>query len=162
MTLGGLPHSEIPVSSAASASTGPFAAWPRPSSAPSAKASTVCPSLRSPLWIVPRSHPGRTLRLGRVGPIRAPRYSQWFLPLRRPHAGRSEVVITPADGAAGPFTCQGTWWSRGGSNPEPPPCKGGALPVELRPRPVGAPGLEPGTSALSGPRSNQLSYAPRP
>ena len=27
--------------------------------------------------------------------------------------------------------------------------------------PVGAPGLEPGTSALSGPRSNQLSYAPR-
>jgi hypothetical protein len=54
-------------------------------------------------------------------------------------------------------------WSRGGSNPEPPPCKGGALPVELRPHrngPVGAPGLEPGTSALSGPRSNQLSYAP--
>ncbi len=63
-----------------------------------------------------------------------------------------------------PFGCQGAWqWSRGGSNPEPPPCKGGALPVELRPRPrwpVGAPGLEPGTSALSGPRSNQLSYAP--
>jgi hypothetical protein len=28
------------------------------------------------------------------------------------------------------------------------------------PREVGAPGLEPGTSALSGPRSNQLSYAP--
>ncbi len=25
---------------------------------------------------------------------------------------------------------------------------------------MGAPGLEPGTSALSGPRSNQLSYAP--
>ena len=39
--------------------------------------------------------------------------------------------------------------------------------TELRARPdvsaplgVGAPGLEPGTSALSGPRSNQLSYAP--
>jgi hypothetical protein len=28
------------------------------------------------------------------------------------------------------------------------------------PGPVGAPGLEPGTSALSGPRSDQLSYAP--
>jgi hypothetical protein len=28
------------------------------------------------------------------------------------------------------------------------------------PSQVGAPGLEPGTSALSGPRSNQLSYAP--
>ena len=65
-----------------------------------------------------------------------------------------------------PLRCQGAQvgrWSRGGSNPEPPPCKGGALPVELRPQPlgpVGAPGLEPGTSALSGPRSNQLSYAP--
>jgi hypothetical protein len=58
-------------------------------------------------------------------------------------------------------------WSRGDSNPGPPPCKGGALPAKLRPlaRPdaplVGAPGLEPGTSVLSGPRSNHLSYAPR-
>jgi hypothetical protein len=85
-------------------------------------------------------------------------------------------------------------WSRGDSNPGPPPCKGGALPAKLRPRVapllprrttrstawppsarhgrpqqgvtagrdgwVGAPGLEPGTSALSGPRSNRLSYAP--
>ena len=62
-------------------------------------------------------------------------------------------------------------WSRGDSNPGPPPCKGGALPAKLRPPPetplpdrcrsVGAPGLEPGTSVLSGPRSNQLSYAPQ-
>ena len=59
-------------------------------------------------------------------------------------------------------------WSRGDSNPGPPPCKGGALPAKLRPLTrkvaltsrVGAPGLEPGTSALSGPRSNHLSYAP--
>ena len=59
-------------------------------------------------------------------------------------------------------------WSRGDSNPGPPPCKGGALPTKLRPpkpKPlthplVGAPGLEPGTSALSGPRSDHLSYAP--
>jgi hypothetical protein len=59
-------------------------------------------------------------------------------------------------------------WSRGDSNPGPPPCKGGALPAKLRPPVsavpppggVGAPGLEPGTSALSGPRSNHLSYAP--
>jgi hypothetical protein len=35
------------------------------------------------------------------------------------------------------------------------------VPVSRSPREVvGAPGLEPGTSALSGPRSNQLSYAP--
>ena len=53
-------------------------------------------------------------------------------------------------------------WSRGDSNPGPPPCKGGALPAKLRPPGgVGAPGLEPGTSALSGPRSHHLSYAPR-
>ena len=37
------------------------------------------------------------------------------------------------------------------------------LPSDLYPLPsklVGAPGLEPGTSSLSGTRSNQLSYTP--
>jgi hypothetical protein len=73
--------------------------------------------------------------------------------------------------------CRPPRWSRGDSNPGPPPCKGGALPAKLRPRAhgsltrpprrrsslgVGAPGLEPGTSALSGPRSDHLSYAPKP
>ncbi len=28
---------------------------------------------------------------------------------------------------------QSAWWSRGDSNPRHPPCKGGALPTELRP-----------------------------
>jgi hypothetical protein len=53
-------------------------------------------------------------------------------------------------------------WRRSGSNRQPPACKAGALPVELRPRPkqVGALGFEPRTSALSGLRSSQLSYAP--
>ena len=75
-------------------------------------------------------------------------------------------------------------WRRPGSNRQPPPCKSGALPIELRPRKpawrqqctiakpmpthelqplrkqVGALGFEPRTSALSGLRSNQLSYAP--
>ena len=37
----------------------------------------------------------------------------------------------------------------------------GPLPTSHPVTPVGAPGLEPGTSALSGPRSNQLSYAPQ-
>ena len=45
---GGLPHSEIPGSLTASVSPGHFAAWPRPSSAANAKASTMRPSLRSP------------------------------------------------------------------------------------------------------------------
>jgi hypothetical protein len=40
-------------------------------------------------------------------------------------------------------------------------CQLSYVPVYRSPREVvGAPGLEPGTSALSGPRSNQLSYAP--
>ena len=48
-TPGGLPHSETPRSQAASASLGHFAAWPRPSSAANAKASTMRPSTR-PLY----------------------------------------------------------------------------------------------------------------
>ena len=77
-------------------------------------------------------------------------------------------------------------WRRPGSNRQPPACKAGALPVELRPpravmssgwrpdrgrrspertaspqpAPVGTRGFEPRTSALSELRSNQLSYAP--
>ena len=86
-----------------------------------------------------------------------------------PHARRRTLV-----GPAPPLsTYPPPRWSRGDSNPGPPPCKGGALPAKLRPlaprRPparlapgqVGAPGLEPGTSALSGPRSDRLSYTPR-
>ena len=81
-------------------------------------------------------------------------------------------------------------WRRPGSNRQPPPCKGGALPIELHPRidhgirhlnsqrqprlppsltrsiripksEVGVRGFEPRTSALSELRSNQLSYTPR-
>ena len=46
--------------------------------------------------------------------------------------------------------------------PDPPACKAGALPTELRPHVlmVGLGGLEPPTSRLSGVRSNQLSYRP--
>ena len=40
-----------------------------------------------------------------------------------------------------------------------PPSRTHTLPIPLE-KGVGAPGLEPGTSALSGPRSNHLSYAP--
>jgi hypothetical protein len=65
------------------------------------------------------------------------------------------------------------WWRRPGSNRQPPACKAGALPVELRPRNsgrlrfsakrptrVGVLGFEPRTSALSELRSSQLSYTP--
>jgi hypothetical protein len=46
-TLDGLPHSDTLGSSPARGSPRHFAAWPRPSSAPDAKASTVCPSRES-------------------------------------------------------------------------------------------------------------------
>ena len=68
------------------------------------------------------------------------------------------------------------WWRRPESNRRPPACKAGALPIELRPHSdpagsvaavgyrthpmVGPPGFEPGTSPLSGARSDQLSYEP--
>jgi hypothetical protein len=57
ITPGGLPHSEISGSPAASASPEHFAAWPRPSSAAGTKASTVRPSsrIRSAVIIAPRS-----------------------------------------------------------------------------------------------------------
>jgi hypothetical protein len=46
-------------------------------------------------------------------------------------------------------------------NRQPPGCKPGALPIELRPRKVvGLGGFEPPTLRLSGVRSNQLSYRP--
>ena len=66
-------------------------------------------------------------------------------------------------------------WRRSDSNRRPSRCKRDALPTELRPPAwpckriasvarymfvVGVPRLELGTSALSGLRSNQLSYTP--
>lgn len=51
-------------------------------------------------------------------------------------------------------------WRRPGSNRQPLPCKGSALPIELRPQ-MGVLGFEPRTSSLSAMRSNQLSYTPR-
>jgi hypothetical protein len=73
---GGLPHSDIPGSPAASASPGHFAAWPRPSSAANAKASTMRPScgcpaprpLRSPSSARPQT--GARQRDGPVRPRR--------------------------------------------------------------------------------------------
>ena len=63
---GGLPHSEIPGSLAASASPGHFAAWPRPSSAANAKASTMRPSCGF-LQLCSIQH----LSLHAIGPARA-------------------------------------------------------------------------------------------
>ena len=70
---GGLPHSEIPGSQAASASPGHFAAWPRPSSAANAKASTMRPSCGCPAPRPPgsrRRHDRRPARASGTVPVR--------------------------------------------------------------------------------------------
>ena len=68
-----------------------------------------------------------------------------------------------------PFACQCAPASRGGGaagirTPDLRRAKAALSRLSYGPhasaRPVGAPGLEPGTSALSGPRSDHLSYAP--
>ena len=66
-------------------------------------------------------------------------------------------------------SCARTGWDGGDEETRTPDpllakemlCQLSYVPVGPADRVVGAPGLEPGTSALSGPRSNQLSYAPR-
>ena len=50
-------------------------------------------------------------------------------------------------------------WSRGDSNPGPPPCKGGALPAKLRPPVLSAPGSRPTAAGWARLDSNQ---GPRP
>jgi hypothetical protein len=243
---GGLPHSDIPGSLAASASPGHFAAWPRPSSAANAKASTMRPSCgfpdplprRDPSW--PRQQTGTRQRDGPVRPpprcpacavprwvrcgsrvclcvscvccssVRAgertrappPHRSRCDVRLGSRHApSRADIVPRPQNptGSAWrlvkvPTTRRPSWrrrsrrrevvkprpkpspdlgrdlptgrrssdhpagaqtraagmladrrvaqtagrrpprWSRGDSNPGPPPCKGGALPAKLRPQ----------------------------
>ena len=62
----GLPHSDPPGSQAASASPGHFAAWPRPSSAAIAKASTLRPSsgrLSTPRFLTLSPNQASCLRL---------------------------------------------------------------------------------------------------
>ena len=57
-------------------------------------------------------------------------------------------------------------WSRGDSNPGPPPCKGGALPAKLRPPTrsgrVPPPSVRPGRSARTGWARLDSNQGPRP
>ena len=171
-----MPHSEISGSPAASASPEHFVAWPRPSSASSAKASTVCPSFRSHhrcnghhlARLVPRrdieskaarlpaDEDGTSARPRRAGPAVWNRLVPRLLPRLVP--GEPISIV--------PFNCQGTATAGGAAGARTPNLRRARaalsqLSYDPQSGPVGAPGLEPGTSALSGPRSNQLSYAPR-
>jgi hypothetical protein len=68
--------------------------------------------------------------------LRRPRWTARWRP-NEPHWLHSWLQRSPArlhlPGAAGIAAGQ-VWWRRRDLNPQPPPCKGGALPVELRPR----------------------------
>ena len=192
MRRAGLPHSEIPGSPAASASPGHFAAWPRPSSAADAKASTVRSSSRSrhrrpvaPVPAGPRHRraldPVARRRLAARRPIARPGMrsaaaagrlllvvcllaghrrsvnpdSRVPSEMARQALSRSPAIRQPGGGAAGIRT------------PDLRRAKAALSQLSYGPGRqgrtlVGAPGLEPGTSALSGPRSNHLSYAPTP
>ena len=99
----------------------------------------------------PRSRQGpfRPRQTGAQPPTRPHTHIYIRLPLYQ-----RQAPPLPHPGHPGHCCCLAPW-SRGDSNPGPPPCKGGALPAKLRPPPVGAPGFEPGTSVLSGPRSHQ-------
>ncbi len=91
--LGGLPHSDTPGSLAASASPGRFAAWPRPSSAATAKASTMRSSSRPPVPARPRP----TVARGR-DPTRRRRPSLTRLVAHTPARGRPPPPSPPKDG----------------------------------------------------------------
>ena len=83
---GGLPHSETPGSQAASASPGHFAAWPRPSSAANAKASTMRPSCGFLIPFTSSRRRGLGIRPARASGTYPPRLraSPMLVPERRP------------------------------------------------------------------------------
>ena len=75
-------------------------------------------------------HPRRSLRpAGEPSPAEATSRGL----LSRGLASSARTVLGPAKHCH----CRQCWWSRGDSNPRPPPCKGGALPAELRPHGLG-------------------------
>ena len=90
---GGLPHSDIPGSPAASASPGHFAAWPRPSSAANAKASTMRPSCGYPASVPLR-------RCGRDRASRPARASGMVPPGRSPRCRTARRRLAPPRGIA--------------------------------------------------------------
>jgi hypothetical protein len=73
------------------------------------------------------------------------------------------AILSRAPTRTSSLSARGIPWRIPESNRQPPPCKGGALPVELIPHEsvVGLGGFEPPTSRLSGVRSNHLSYRPK-
>ena len=60
---------------------------------------------------------------------------RWFFEGNNPHSYGFTVARLIMKGINHHlFTCMGTWWVLTGSNRRPTPCKGAALPTELRTR----------------------------
>ena len=100
----------------------------------------------------PRSRPGPglvTQPAPRSSHGRADRPTSAHPPRRRDRVRPSSTAPT---GAA---LLSGGQWSRGDSNPGPPPCKGGALPAKLRPPASPAAPLWARLDSNQGPRSYQ-------
>jgi hypothetical protein len=116
---GGLPHSETPGSPAASASPGHFAAWPRPSSAANAKASTMRPSCGGP-----HPSPSRPDRSrGAVSCRTGSRQQGRCPPSRQPGSAQPRVLLRSRPD---PARLLPSARSTGDSRPQPPARPGAA------------------------------------
>ena len=102
-----------------------------------------CPAANTPSTGRPGSRGRTSRRPGRdpVAPVRLSRYPR--------RAGHEAGTARPGSPPVG--------WSRGDSNPGPPPCKGGALPAKLRPRSESAVG---GRQSAVGGVANRLPVPP--
>ena len=130
ITLDGLPHSEISGSKPVCGSPELIAAYhvlhrrPAPRHPPYALSSLTTTFTLLENVAIGTSYAYASLLLSSV--VNEPG------PSARQQLGR----YRPASVSGGPPLGPGpiTWWSWPGSNRRPPPCKGGALPVELQPR----------------------------
>jgi hypothetical protein len=167
IALDGLPHSEIPGSKPVCGSPGLIAAYhvlhrrPAPRHPPHALSSltttfTLLETLMVGTYRCPSTNSFGSSVVNEPGQIARSA-------ARRRHRPSIKLAFDTAPLAPASVILE--WWSWPGSNRRPPPCKGGALPVELQPQElrsevVGLSGFEPLTSRLSAVRSSQLSYRP--
>ncbi len=85
---------------------------------------------------VPQVADGRVPLLARVGSVRREDGAQQRRQLGRGEAAEGQLglhVALLAEGAVSLDSRRGGEWAQRGSNPRPPPCKGGALPLSYTP-----------------------------
>ena len=118
------------------------------------RATTSKRDLRLAFHPRPRDPAGRAWRIVKVQPV-CP-FDRGNTPANvHRSAQRPREAIKASRGRSTPSWLKTTKMARGQRRPAHAPSQSSSPNAT-----VGAPGLEPGTSALSGPRSNHLSYAP--